>query len=313
MKTLPSSLRATFSCFSFSGIFAGEAVSGSWTSTPFWSSGVTTMKMINSTRQTSTNGVTLMSPRTPTSAIGCCRLANLCISSPLSLHEEVDQLRGGVRHLDLQALDAAGEVVEHPGGRNRDEQAERGGDQRFGDTRGNRADAARAGGGHALERVDDADDGAEQADERRGRRDRREGADAALEIRRGEQSRAIDGAGGGFDDFRVGKRTGFAFELVGLETGGDDSREVALRELRRRVDRRLGAIMLHVIGREPRKRQGLLAGLVVEEQALDRDVQRPDRHDEQDDGDGPGDEAHRLPKTSWGKIHSLFSFSRIRL
>ena len=53
------------SCFWFSGIFSGWLVSGSATSIPFCSIGVTTMKMMSSTRQTSTSGVTLISLRTP--------------------------------------------------------------------------------------------------------------------------------------------------------------------------------------------------------------------------------------------------------
>src|SRR6185295_17650370 len=126
---------------------------------PFCSRGVTTMKMISSTRQTSTRGVTLMSPRTPLVPKMSALLARLGrnIAGPLLLHEEVDQLRGGVRHLDLQALDPAGEVVEHPGGRDGHEEAERGGDERFRDTGGHGGDTARARGRHAAERVDDAD------------------------------------------------------------------------------------------------------------------------------------------------------------
>src|SRR6185295_7192009 len=144
-KILPSCLIATRICFEFSGIFSGDFVSGSITSTPFWSIGVTTMKMIRSTRQTSTRGVTLMSPRTLISLIGC-PLARLCsMSRPLPLHEEVDPLGARVRHLDLQALDPVGEVVEHPGRRNCHEQTEGRRDQRFRDALRDRADAARAG------------------------------------------------------------------------------------------------------------------------------------------------------------------------
>src|SRR5581483_3468343 len=61
IDTLASCWMAMASCFGPSGIFSGLAVSGSCTGTPFTIIGVTTMKMISSTRQTSTRGVTLMS------------------------------------------------------------------------------------------------------------------------------------------------------------------------------------------------------------------------------------------------------------
>src|ERR1700674_2652524 len=84
---------------------------------PFCSIGVTTMKMISSTRQTSTRGVTLIWLLISVSRLGLTRRGN--IPGPL-LHEEVDQLGAGVGHLDLQPLQLVGEVVEHPGRRDGD-------------------------------------------------------------------------------------------------------------------------------------------------------------------------------------------------
>src|SRR5688572_7351978 len=157
------------------------------TGLPSISSGVTTMKMISSTRQTSTSGVTLISDRTAFSPLPRalaarpnCMGSSCRPSDALLLDEEVDQLRRGVGHLHLQPLEHVGEVVEHPGRGNGHAEAERGGDEGLGDTGRDRADAARAGERHTAERVDDADDGSEQADEGRGRRDRREAADALL-------------------------------------------------------------------------------------------------------------------------------------
>src|ERR1700742_3522639 len=135
------------SCLELSGILSGFAVSGSDTLMPFWSIGVTTMKMIRSTKQTSTRGVTLMSLRTSLTRLSFWCLCN--ILAPLPLHEEVDQLRGGVRHLDLKPLQLVREVVEHPGRRNGDAETEGGGDERLGDTGRDGADAAGAGEGHA--------------------------------------------------------------------------------------------------------------------------------------------------------------------
>ena len=75
--------------------------------------------------------------------------------------------------------------------RNRDDQAERGHDQRFTDRAGDRVDRRLAGRADLDQRAVDADDGAEQTDERSGRTDGREegeafaetGADRALAAR----------------------------------------------------------------------------------------------------------------------------------
>src|SRR3954466_9339395 len=133
---------ATLSCFCPSGILSGCEVSGRVTATPFCNIGVTTMKMISSTRQTSTRGVTLMSLRTSLTSVGLLCLGSML--APLALHEEVDQLGRGVGHLDLQPLENVGEVVEHPGRRNGDAEAEGGGDERLGDTGRHGADTTRA-------------------------------------------------------------------------------------------------------------------------------------------------------------------------
>src|SRR4029077_6625100 len=126
----------------------GLAVAGSETSTPFCNIGVTTMKMINSTSQTSTRGVTLMSLRTPRTSVGLLCLGSML--APLPLHEEVDQLRRRVRHLDLQPLEHVGEVVEHPGPRDGDRETKGGGHERLGDTGRDGADAGGSGEGHAV-------------------------------------------------------------------------------------------------------------------------------------------------------------------
>src|SRR5881397_3433671 len=116
---------------SLPGFFSECAPSGRRTSTPFCSRGVTTMKMINSTRQTSTRGVTLMSLRTSRTSVGLLCLGSML--APLALHEEVDQLGRGVGHLDLQPLELLGEVVEHPGRRDGDAETEGSGHERLGD------------------------------------------------------------------------------------------------------------------------------------------------------------------------------------
>src|SRR5438045_2020632 len=94
-------------CLLFSGFLSGLSALGIWTSTPFWSSGVTTMKMMRRTRQTSTSGVTLIS---------LCSLSRfepppmamemlLCgerDAGAAPLDEVVDELVGRVGHLDLE-------------------------------------------------------------------------------------------------------------------------------------------------------------------------------------------------------------------
>src|SRR6187401_2059784 len=143
-----------FSCLPPSGMRSGSVVSGRVTSTPCCSIGVTTMKMISRTRQTSTRGVTLISLRTlkspePTlwenpkaigqslraadSAYAGILLAHRGLGAALLLDEEVEKLRRRVRHLDLEPLERIGEVVEHPRRRDGHEQAERRGDEGLGD------------------------------------------------------------------------------------------------------------------------------------------------------------------------------------
>src|SRR5882672_4476709 len=98
--------------------------------------GVTTMKMIRSTRHTSTRGVTLMSDLTsPAEPLPTCMG-----SHPLSPHrdvllldEEVHQFGGGVVHLEDEVVHPAGEDVEDPDRRDGDEESEGGRDQRLGD------------------------------------------------------------------------------------------------------------------------------------------------------------------------------------
>src|SRR5262245_33561986 len=118
--------------------------------------GVTIMKMMSRTSITSIIGVTLMSALTaalelaPPIAMGqlsfdraaglrrLLRLELLRKDRPPefaadALDEIIDQLFRRVRHFHRQEVDLGAEVVVEPHRRNRDEQTERGGDQRFGD------------------------------------------------------------------------------------------------------------------------------------------------------------------------------------
>src|SRR5437867_7794092 len=104
--TAPLVLTEIWSCFSVSGVFSGSSVTGRLTGTPFCSMGVTTMKMISSTRQTSTNGVTLISEFI---AVFWNLLTELChrclIMRARFLHEVDRHFRSRVGHLDGEAVD----------------------------------------------------------------------------------------------------------------------------------------------------------------------------------------------------------------
>ena len=197
------------------------------TGTPFCSIGAISIMMMSSTSMTSTSGVTLMSDfeaafgaanihchrtcllihrKSGIARASAGRTARATSDSHLDcrllrrlLDEVVDQLGRRVVHLDVEVLDAAGQVVVEPHRRDRDDEAERRLDERFRDTGRDRAETARAGGRDALERGDDADDRAEQSDERRRRADGRERRDALLQVVGGQRRGALNGAADGVD------------------------------------------------------------------------------------------------------------------
>src|SRR5512140_1325985 len=104
--TVPSSLTEIRSWRSVSGVFSGLSVFGRTTGTPFCSMGVTTMKMIRSTRQTSTSGVTLISEFSPEALNFPTELCHRCVAMGAGFLQQVDgHLRAGVRHLDRDAVD----------------------------------------------------------------------------------------------------------------------------------------------------------------------------------------------------------------
>src|SRR5437870_4937363 len=198
---------------------------GSFTSTPFWSMGVMTMKMMSRTIMMSAIGVTLMSaiapPFLPPTAIAMANSLRAAAGRPAAvrprglralLDEVVEQLRAGVVHLHVEALDLAREVVVRPHRRHRHEQAEGGGDERLGDAGRDGGDAARAGEGHARERVDDAEGGAEEAHEGRGGADRGQAAQAAFQVGQVHRGGALDRPLG-----RVDRRFLVALHLAGLD------------------------------------------------------------------------------------------------
>ena len=135
-------------------------------------------------------------------------------------------------------------VGEHRG--NRDDQAERGHDQRFADRAGDGGDRRIARRTDLDQRAVDADDGAEQADERRGRTDRGEEGEAFAEA---GADRALRAAEAARDPLMLVDRVGQLAVLV-------------LRDERVLDDRAIGALGLELarrvaqVGRVPEARRG---------------------------------------------------------
>src|ERR1044071_5490762 len=174
---------------------------------PFAISGVTIMKMINSTSMMSIIGMTFGSDltevwpaRSTDVATAAHRLLGLELLgedraaefAPDALDEVVDELLRGVRHLDRQVLDLGGEVIVEPHRGDRHEEAERRGDEGLGDTA---RDAREAAGGaaraHGGEGVHDAHRRAQEADERGGRADGGDQTQTALELREHDEHHAL--------------------------------------------------------------------------------------------------------------------------
>src|SRR4030081_2097061 len=111
--TVPSAFTEICNCLSVSGVFSGSSVTGRLIGTPFCSMGVTTMKMISSTRQTSTSGVTLISDVSDAFVNLPRELCHRCLIMADSrfLHEVDGHFRSGVGHLDSEAVDAVLEIV----------------------------------------------------------------------------------------------------------------------------------------------------------------------------------------------------------
>src|SRR5215471_16726299 len=203
--------------------------------------------MISSTSITSTSGVTLISaltpPLAPPRSIAITKSPNGSQGSlgsceprepreprepcePLLcrlLDEVVDELRRRVVHLDVEVLDARRQVVVDPHGRDRDDQTERGLNERFRNTDRDGAETRRAARTDALERVDDADDRAEKSDERCRGSDGGQRRHALFEVRRGQRRRALDRTANGVHEiFASEAAAALLLELIFLQAGEHD-------------------------------------------------------------------------------------------
>src|SRR6266498_169172 len=276
------------------------------------------MKMMRSTRQTSTRGVTLMSLWSlsrlltpPIDMVWSSSAPSLgspdadLDAGPAPLDEVVEKGRSRVGHLDLEALDLVHEDVEEPHRRDRDEEPQGRRDQGLGDACRNGRDAARAGQRHAAEGVDDADDRPEEADEGGGRPDRGEPREPLLHIRRRDERLPLDRPFGGFDRIVPRNVRGAGRQVVRefVEPGRYDARQMAVLELLGGIDRLLQLVLLQVTRDERREGERLLLRLVVIDEPLDRHRQGVDGHQDQQDAHTLGERRHRVPEIDRVKTH----------
>src|SRR6185369_7636384 len=140
-------------------------------------SGAVTMKMINSTSITSMNGtmlISLMVRRRPPcleTTTGMASVPGRRLGAQVAVQNIGELLDEGLQ-LDGHPVDVPGEPVVRDHRGNRGEQADRGGDQRFGDAGRHGSQGHRLQAGQAGEGMHDAPHRAEQADIGRNRTDR---------------------------------------------------------------------------------------------------------------------------------------------
>src|SRR5208283_26464 len=219
--------------------------------------------------------------------------SGLLLRCAAAQNEVVDQLHRGVVHLDVESFHFVGEVVVGPHGRDGDEQTERGGDERFGDTAG---DSRQAGGLlrlDALEGVQDADDRAEESDERRRRTDGGQRRKPALHFRVHDGDGALETAFGGFDDFGLGDLLRGRLEL--RKTGGDNLGDVALLVALGDGNGFVEFAILEGARHLLHEHTRLLARVVVHEEAVNHDTEGIHRKAEKNNDHDLGEHAHRTP------------------
>src|ERR1700677_209855 len=126
-------------------------VFGTETSMPDCSTGAVTMKMISSTRTTSTSGVILISasevlvwPELAVKATRGLPLHRVWLGLRGDFFQAVEQFGGEIVHARGKLAQRSGELVVGDHGRNRDHQAGGGGDQGLGNSRRHRAQSGRA-------------------------------------------------------------------------------------------------------------------------------------------------------------------------
>src|SRR5580698_385762 len=163
-------------------------VFGTSTCKPYSITCAVNMKIMSSTRTTSTNGVTLISargapPRLPRRDPKPPPFTEKDMLFSETALGHVEEFEGEIVHARANLADAAAEGVVRDGGGNGGEKTERGGIERFRDARSNGAQAGGALGAQRVEGSNDAHHGTQQADERRNGRHRGQHAHAVFEPR----------------------------------------------------------------------------------------------------------------------------------
>src|SRR5579862_5602214 len=152
--------------FSFTGFTFGTSISR-----PNSITCAVSMKIMSSTRTTSTSGTILISANEVVLPRKRPRLIppEFPSEKAMLLHAsfgKVQELEHEVFHASAEFLDGVPKEIVENGGRNGSGQSHRGGDQGFGNSRSDCAQAGRTGGTELLECIDDAPDGSKQSDER---------------------------------------------------------------------------------------------------------------------------------------------------
>src|SRR5262245_9223510 len=171
----------------------GFVVFGTFTSGPFRICGAITMKMISSTKTTSTSGVMLMAACILLGSPSRISRASLSDQRRLDfstvqvkllwyIEQAVHELRRCAIHLDMESLNLAGEGVKGDDGRNCDEDTQCRRDKRFSNTARNHRHSAGPGGRDASESVNASDHGTEKTNERSSGADRGKESETALQL-----------------------------------------------------------------------------------------------------------------------------------
>src|ERR1022692_3067741 len=333
-KTLSSRVMAICiaSSLSASCISSGLLTLAMSTGTPCCNMGVTTMKIISSTSITSTIGVTLMSELTlaPSFRFANAMEFSLLPSLPLprsqtclmegavcpalhvsnswvqiaalrpahapALQEVIDQFARRVIHLHVERFHATGQIVEHHDRRNRHEQADCRGYERFRNAARDRCQSGCLFLRNTVEGVQNADHGSEQSHERRRRTDGRQSAQATLQFGVDDGFGALQCALGSFNGLA---RNFTRAILVGLEfhqARGDHLGQVTLLIALGDFDRFVNLTFAQRSGYRGSERPGLIARRVESHPAVNHHADRPPRHDEQNDNHDFRQNAHLLPE-----------------
>src|SRR5439155_16931726 len=194
-------------------------------------------------------------------------------------------------HLGGEIVDLDLEVVEKPHRRNRDDQTERGGDERFRYAGRNRGQSTGAGRSHGGERVHDSHGGAKQSNERRRSTYGRQNAEAALEVRNRHQHLAFDGASsrvnvGDRDRTVLNQRTNLG------QSATKHARDVRLLVLVRQSDCFGQVVLFEELRELGRELARLTLRLAQIPPLLDGDRERPDRHEGKDKHNALREVAH---------------------